>query len=337
MKKVSAAQIANNVTEETFSTSEAILPKSPLKQTPSRYVRFRKALFRYKWFYLMMIPGLLYYVIYHYVPMAGLVIAFKDYSLGKGIWASEWVGFKNFEIIFSSPDFYILLRNTLLISLYKILFNMLPDVMLALMLNEIRKIWFKRFIQTVTYGPHFLSWIIVYGLAFAFLAPESGLINYFIRESGGEAVNFLASKEYFRTTIILTEIWKNTGFGAIIYLATLATINQELYEAAVVDGAGRWKQLWHITLPGLRDVFILLLILRIGHILDAGFEQIYIFLNARVYEVGDIIDTWVFRRGLEQLEFSVAIATNLFKSVIGFILVIGANRLAKKIGGSGIW
>ena len=299
--------------------------------------RVASVLIRYRWYYLMMLPGLIYYVIYHYAPMAGLIIAFKNYSLRDGIFGSEWVGLRNFEIIFQSPDFYILLRNTLVISIYRILFNMLPDVLLALLLNEIRVMWFKRTIQTVTYGPYFLSWVIVYGLAVAFLSVDSGIVNHMIREWGGTPVNFLASSEYFRPLIIITDIWKNTGFGAIIYLAALATINQELYEAAYVDGAGRFRQMWHVTLPGLRDVFILLLILRIGSILDAGFEQIYIFLNARVYDVGDIIDTWVFRRGLEELEFSVATAVNLFKSAIGFILVIGANKLAKKFGGSGIW
>ncbi|MCQ6557228.1 ABC transporter permease [Paenibacillus mendelii] len=314
----------------------AVLRRSPAGAKPLRH-RFAGALSRYRWFYLMMIPGLLYYVVYHYIPMAGMIIAFKDYSLGKGIIGSDWVGLDNFRIIFNSPDFYELLRNTLLISLYRILFNMLPDVLLALMLNEVRILWFKRLIQTVTYGPYFLSWVIVYGLAVAFLAQDSGIVNYYIRELGGSPVNYLASNDYFRPIILLTDMWKNTGFGAIIYLAALATINTELYEAAVVDGAGRWRQLWHITLPGIRDVFVLLLILKIGHIMDAGFEQIYIFLNARVYEVGDIIDTWVFRRGLEELEFSIAIATNLFKSVIGFILIIGANKVAKKLGGSGIW
>ena len=303
----------------------------------SRRHRAARALVRYRWLYLMMLPGLLYYAVYHYVPMAGLVIAFKDFSLGKGIFGSDWVGFRNFEIIFNSPEFFRLIRNTLVISVYRILFNMLPDVALALLLNEIRIAWFKRTIQTVTYGPYFLSWVIVYGLAVAFLAQETGIVNRAIGELGGTPINFLTSSDWFRTVIITTDIWKNTGYGAIIYLAALATINQELYEAAVVDGANRWRRMWHITLPGIRDVFILLLILRIGHIMDAGFEQIYIFLNARVYSVGDIIDTWVFRRGLEELEFSVAIATNLFKSVIGFIFVLGANQLAKKFTGSGIW
>ncbi|RAV21711.1 sugar ABC transporter permease [Paenibacillus contaminans] len=285
----------------------------------------------------MMLPGILYYVVYHYVPMAGLLIAFKKYNLVKGIWGSDWVGFENFITVFSSPDFTILLRNTLLLSLYRILFNMLPDVLLALILNEIRVQWFKRVIQSVSYGPYFLSWIIVYGLVFSFLAPDAGLISSWWREQTGQTLNLLTDKDFFRPLLLLTEIWKSTGFGAIIYLAALSAINSELYEAAVVDGAGRWRQMWHITLPGIREVFVLLLILRIGHILDAGFEQVYIFLNARVYEVGDIIDTWVFRRGIEQLDFSVAAAVGFFKSVIGFILVFGANKVAKKLGGSGIW
>jgi len=292
---------------------------------------------RYKWLYLLMIPGIVYYIIYHYVPMFGLVIAFKKFNLMKGIWGSEWVGFDNFITIFSSPEFPILMRNTILISLYRILFNMLPDVLLALMLNEIRAAWFKRIVQTITYGPHFLSWIIVYGLVFSFFAPSAGLVTTFFRDMGWGELDVLANSEYFRTLLVTSDIWKSTGFGAIIYLAALASINHELYEAAVVDGAGRWRQLWHITLPGIREVFILLLILRIGHIMDAGFEQVYIFLNARVYDVGDILDTWIFRRGIEQMEFSVPAAMGVFKSVIGLVLVIGANKLAKKVGGSGIW
>ncbi|WP_020617919.1 ABC transporter permease [Paenibacillus daejeonensis] len=298
---------------------------------------WNRLLWKYRWFYLMMLPGLLYYLIYHYLPMGGLVIAFKDYSLGKGIWGSEWVGLANFKEVFNSPEFPRLMRNTLLISVYRILFSMVPDLLFALILNEVRVRWFKKIVQTVTYGPYFLSWVIVYGLAFAFLSPDAGIVNYWIREAGGQTVNFLASSEYFRPMIIFTDVWKSTGYGAIIYLAALSTINPELYEAATMDGANRWQNIWHITLPGVKDVFVLLLILRIGHIMDAGFDQIYIFLNSRVQEVGDIIDTWVFRRGLEQLEFSIAAATGLFKSVIGLVLVLGANKLAKKMGGSGIW
>ncbi|MBP1993233.1 ABC transporter permease [Paenibacillus eucommiae] len=294
-------------------------------------------LYRYRWYYLMMLPGVLYFIIFHYGPMGGLIIAFKDYNLVKGVWGSEWAGLKHFYTIFESPDIIRTLRNTVVISVYRIVFNMLPDLMLALVLNEIRIRWFKRAIQTITYGPYFLSWVVVYGLAFSFLAPDSGLLNQTIREFGGTTVDFLTAKEYFRSILISTEIWKNTGFGAIIYLAALAAIDPSLYEAAVVDGAGRWRQLWHVTLPGVANVFVLLLIMRIGHILDAGFEQVYIFYNSRVYEVADIIDTWVFRRGLEQFDFSVATAVGFFKGVIGLLLVIGANQLAKKLGQSSIW
>lgn len=305
---------------------------------PARYRRrFWKTLVRYKWLYLLMLPGVLYYIIYHYVPMFGLLIAFENYNLLKGPFHSEWVGFANFRTIFNSPDFPILMRNTLLLSFYRILFNMLPDVLLALMLNEVRSRWFKRVVQTITYGPHFLSWIIVYSLVFSFFAPGAGLVTTFFRDIGWGNLDVLTNSDYFRPMLLITEIWKSTGFGAIIYLAALAAINHELYEAAVVDGAGRWRQLWHITLPGIREVFILLLILRIGNIMDAGFEQVYIFLNARVYDVGDILDTWIFRRGIEQMEFAVPAAMGVFKSVIGLVLVFGANKLAKKISGSGIW
>jgi len=285
----------------------------------------------------MMIPGLIYYILFHYAPMAGTLIAFQNYNLMKGVWGSPWVGFDNFRVIFETPEFPKIIRNTLLISIYKIVGGMVPDVILALMLNEVRVRWFKKAVQTITYGPYFLSWVIVYGLVFSFLAPGSGLITTLVRDGGGGHIDLLTNKDFFRPMLILTEIWKNTGFGAIIYLAALASINQELYEAAVVDGSGRWQQLWHITLPGIRDVFVLLLIIRIGGILDAGFDQVFIFLNARVYDVGDIVDTWVYRYGFERLEFGVAAAMGVFKSIVGLILVLGANKLAKKVGGSGIW
>ena len=309
---------------------ETSIPR-PLRQSKLR------SIYRNKWFYLMMIPGLVYYILFHYAPMVGTLIAFQDYNLMKGIWGSPWVGFENFQVIFDNPEFLRIMKNTLIISIYKIIGSMVPDVILALMLNEVRVRWFKRVVQTITYGPYFLSWVIVYGLVFSFLAPGSGLLSTFVRDAGWGQIDLLTNEGFFRPLLVLTEMWKNTGFGAIIYLAALASINQELYEAAVVDGAGRWRQLWHITLPGLREVFALILIIRIGGILDAGFDQVFIFLNARVYDVGDIVDTWVYRYGFERLEFGVAAAMGVFKSFIGLILVIGANKVAKKTGGSGIW
>ncbi|MCQ6559432.1 ABC transporter permease [Paenibacillus mendelii] len=299
--------------------------------------KWMRTFWRYRWLYLFMVPGIAYYIIFHYIPMFGLVVAFQNYNLMEGIFGSPWVGLDNFRTVFSSPDFPVLIKNTLLLSFYRIIFNMLPDLVLALMLNEIRVRWFKKTIQTLTYGPHFLSWIIVYGIMFSFFAPGSGLVTTFFRDMGWGSIDVLTNSEWFRPMLVLTDIWKSTGYGAIIYLAALAGINNELYESASMDGAGRWRQLWHITLPGVRDVFILLVILRLGSILDAGFEQVYIFLNVRVYDVGDILDTWIFRRGIEQMDFSVPAAVGVFKSIIGFVLVLGANKLAKRFGGSGIW
>ncbi|THF75501.1 ABC transporter permease [Cohnella fermenti] len=297
----------------------------------------RSKMWRYRWLYIFMVPGIVYYLVYHYVPMFGLVVAFQDYNLMKGVTGSPWVGLDNFRAVFESPDFPQLMRNTVLLSVYRLIFGMLPDLILALMLNEIRVRWFKKTIQTLTYGPHFLSWIIVYGIMFSFFAPGSGLVTTFFRDMGWGSIDVLTNSALFRPMLVTTDIWKSTGYGAIIYLATLAGINNEQYEAAAIDGAGRWRQLWHVTLPGVRDVFMLLVILRLGSILDAGFEQVYIFLNVRVYGVGDILDTWIFRRGIEEMNYSVPAAVGVFKSVIGFVLVLGANKLAKKFGGSGIW
>ncbi|MDI4645935.1 ABC transporter permease [Cohnella hashimotonis] len=297
----------------------------------------RSKIWRYRWLYVFMIPGILYYLVYHYVPMFGLVVAFQDYNLMKGVTGSAWVGWDNFRAVFESPDFPQLMKNTVLLSIYRLVFGMLPDLLLALMLNEIRVRWFKKTIQTLTYGPHFLSWIIVYGIMFSFFAPGSGLVTTFFRDMGWGDIDALTNSELFRPMLVMTDIWKSTGYGAIIYLAALANINHEQYEAAAIDGANRWSQLWHVTLPGVRDVFMLLVILRLGGILDAGFEQVYIFLNVRVYDVGDILDTWIFRRGIEEMNYSVPAAVGVFKSVIGFVLVLGANKLAKRFGGSGIW
>lgn len=309
-------------------------------EVPGGYVHkpsFGSKLWRYRWLYVFMVPGIIYYLVYHYVPMFGLVVAFQDYNLMKGVTGSPWVGWDNFKAVFESPDFPQLMKNTVLLSVYRLVFGMLPDLLLALMLNEIRVRWFKKTIQTLTYGPHFLSWIIVYGIMFSFFAPGSGLVTTFFRDMGWGDIDALTNSALFRPMLVVTDIWKSTGYGAIIYLAALANINHEQYEAAAIDGANRWRQLWHVTLPGVRDVFLLLVILRLGGILDAGFEQVYIFLNVRVYDVGDILDTWIFRRGIEEMNYSVPAAVGVFKSVIGFVLVLGANKLAKRFGGSGIW
>ncbi|WP_214627770.1 ABC transporter permease [Paenibacillus agaridevorans] len=292
---------------------------------------------RHKLLYLMLLPGLAYFIIFKYIPMGGLLLAFKDYRILDGIMGSPWAGLKWFEKIMNSPYFFNLLENTLLISIYKIIFGMPPDIILALLLNEVRKIWFKRTFQTITYLPYFLSWVIVYGIFMGLLMPNTGLINQAITSLGFEQISFLTSNEWFRTILVGTEIWKDIGFGTIIYIAALASIDPTLYEAAKMDGAGRVRQMWHISLPGITGVIVLLLIIRLGNIMEAGFSQIFTFLNAAVYSVGDVFGTWVYRTGIEEFQISIATAMGLFNGIVGLVLVVLANWLAKKITGSGIW
>lgn len=305
---------------------------------PASGGRLWKRMWQMKALYIMLIPCLAWYFVFKYLPMYGVVISFKEYNFSDGIFNSGWADpwYKYFQMFFNSPYFSQLLGNTLLISLYKLVFGTIPSIALAIMLHECRVVWMKRWVQTLSYMPHFLSWIIIYGISVAFLSETTGLFNRWLTEAGLDAIPFMNSVEWFRSLLVSTEIWKDLGWGAIIYLAAISGIDPTLYEAARVDGASRMRMIWHITLPGIRNVIILLLILKIGSILDAGFEQVFVFYHQRVYPVGDIIDTWVYRTGLQQMNFSLATAVGLFKSVIGFVLVLGANQLAKKWG-SAIW
>ncbi|PYI52037.1 ABC transporter permease [Paenibacillus flagellatus] len=297
-----------------------------------------KKVWEFRAIYLMLLPGIVYYIVYKYVPIYGLVIAFKDYDILKGILGSPWADpwYKYFQQFYDSPYFTQLLTNTLLISVYKLLFGMVPPIVLAILLNECRVRWLKGLVQTLSYMPHFLSWVIIYGILIVLLSQNSGIVNRWIVEAGGTAIPFLSSPEWFRTVLVGSELWQNLGWGAIIYLAAMAGIDPTLYEASRVDGASRVRMIWHITLPGIRNVVVLLLILRLGHLLDAGFDQIYILYNVHVYPVADILDTWVFRTGLEQFNFSLASAVGLFKSLIGLVLVLASNAMAKRWGES-IW
>lgn len=318
------------------------MARTAIQQAPKVSRGYLHSLWVYMWqmkaLYLMLLPCLVWYFIFKYLPMYGVIISFKNYSFSDGIlhsgWADPW--YKHFKMFFDSPYFSQLLTNTMLISLYKLLFGMVPSIVLAVLFHECRIMWLKRWVQTLSYMPHFLSWIIIYGISIAFLSETTGLFNRWIVDAGGESIPFMNSVEWFRSVLVSTEIWKDLGWGAIIYLAAISGIDPTLFEAAKVDGAGRLRMIWHITLPGIRNVIVLLLILRVGSILDAGFEQIYVFYHPRVYQVGDIIDTWVYRTGLQQMNFSLATAVGLFKSAIGFVLVLGANKLAKRWGDS-IW
>lgn len=288
--------------------------------------------------YLMMLPAVVWFFVFRYVPIYGLIISFKDYNVGLGITASPWADpwYKYYVQFFFSPYFSRLISNTLIISILKIIFGTIAPVLLALLLNECRHDGIKRVVQTFTYMPHFLSWVIIYGILIAFFSESTGVVNRAIVSMGGKTIPFLTSNQWFRQVVVGSDVWQSAGWGAIIYLASMTGIDPTLYEAARIDGAKRMAMIWHITLPGIKNVIVMLFILRLGSILDAGFDQIYNLYNIQVYQTGDILDTWVFRTGLQQLNFSLATAVGLFKSLIGFVLIVGANKLSKKWGES-IW
>ncbi|WP_410791841.1 ABC transporter permease [Kribbella sp. C-35] len=287
--------------------------------------------------YLMVVPGLLYFCVFRYAPMYGALIAFKSYRVLDGITGSPWVGWHNFAQIFSSPYFGNILTNTVLISVYKIIVGTPAAVALALLLHEVRVRWFKRAVQTITYLPHFLSWIVVFGIALVVLSPSSGLANKGLEAFGVSPIEFLSDPTWFRSVLVGSDVWKNIGWNAIVYLAALAAISPTLYEAAAVDQASRFRRVWHISLPGILPVIVLVTTLNIGQLLSAGFEQIFVFYNPAVYSVGDIIDTWVYRQGIQGFQYSVAAAVGLFKGLVGCVLLLAANWAAKRWAKSGLW
>lgn len=287
--------------------------------------------------YILLIPGLAFLFLFKYTPMYGILIAFQDFNIFKGISGSTWVGLSNFNKLFRSEEFYMVFKNTLIISTYKVLFLFPLPIFVALVLNEIKAMFFKRSIQTIVYLPHFLSWVIIGGLFVNILSPSGGIVNSVITALGGKPIHFLMDNVFFRGVLVFTAGWKEAGWGAIIYIAAIAGIDQEIYEAAVVDGAGRIKQIIHITLPGLASTIVLMFILRLGSILDAGFEQVLIMYNPVVYETADIIGTFVYRVGLGKMDYSFSTAVGLFNSLIGFIMIMTGNYLSKKILKKSIW
>lgn len=292
---------------------------------------------KYRWLYIMLLPGVLYFIIFKYLPMWGILIAFKNYQPFLGFFKSQWVGFLHFKYFFTNPDFFKLFRNTLILSVYNLLFFFPAPIILALLLNEIRNILYKRVVQTIIYIPHFISMVIVASITYILMNSQTGPINGILFSLTGRKIEFLGDLNWFRPMIIIQTIWKECGWGTIIFLAALAGVEVELYEAAIVDGAGRLRQLWHITLPSIMNTIIILLILRMGHVLDNGFEQIFLMTNALNREVADVFDTYVYTIGITQGAFSYSTAVGLFKSLIGLILIVSADRLAKKTGNSGIF
>ncbi|MGZ9584906.1 ABC transporter permease [Paenibacillus marinisediminis] len=285
---------------------------------------------------LIALPGLAFFLIFKYIPIMGNAIAFQDYNMFKGVLHSEWVGLKHFEFMFQYPEFMVIFKNSLRLGLYSIVFGFPAPLLLALLLNEIRLRWFMRTTQTLLYLPHFLSWVIVGGI-FTELLSLDGPLNQVITHYGGEAVSFLTEPKYFMGILTSLGIWKEVGWSMIIYLAAMTSINPNLYEAAMMDGAGRFKMAWHITLPSLMPTIVVLMLLRIGHLLDANVEQVLFFLNPLVREVGEVFDTYVYRVGLMGGQYSYTTAIGIFKAVIGIILVVSLNKISRKTTGESIY
>lgn len=286
--------------------------------------------------YLFLLPGVAYFIIFKYLPMYGIIIAFQDYSPFLGIAGSEFVGLKHFVRFFTDDEFVRVFRNTILISLYKLVFGFPVPILLALMLNEVRIRWFKKTMQTLVYIPHFFSWVIFGGIVIQALSP-TGIVNAILHLFGMDPVLFLGHKEYFRSIVVISDILKESGWASIVYLAAIAGVDPTLYEAARMDGAKKWREIWHITLPGIRNTIIILLILRLGSVLELGVQQVFMLYNPLVYDVGDIIDTYVYRVGLTEQKYSFATAVGLFQSVVGLILIYISNGLSKRFGGGGLW
>jgi putative aldouronate transport system permease protein len=286
---------------------------------------------------MLFLPVLAWYILFCYVPMYGIVIAFKDYNLFTGIADSPWVGFKHFQQFFESMFFGRLVRNTFLISFYGLIFGFPAPILLAVLFNELKNGLFKKVVQTISYLPHFISTVIIVSMFVSFLSPNGGLINNLITVFGGKSIYFLGDPKYFRTIYTVMGIWQGVGWGTIIYLAALAGINTELYEAAIIDGCNRFKQTIHVTLPGIASTIIIMLIFRVGALLSVGSDSIILMYNPAIYETADVISTYVYRRGLIEAQYSFGAAVGLFNAVIGIALISITNTLAKRYSETSLW
>jgi len=299
--------------------------------------KWRKTFQANKYLLLLFLPCLLYYLLFKYLPIVGIAVSFKNYNIFKGVWASEWVGFKYYRLFFNNPDCYKLIRNTFLLGVYRLLFEFPAPIVLALLLNELKNQAFKRFVQTVSYLPHFISNVVVAGMVTLFLSPTFGIVNKGIRAFGIESVNFMVVPGFFRTIYISSEVWQHIGWSSIIYLAAVTAIDPQLYEAAEIDGANRWRKVVHVTFPGIFPVIVIMFILNVGQVLEIGFEKVFLLYNAATYETADIISTYVYRVGIIQGNFSYATAIDLFTGVISLVFLLSANTISRKLGDESLW
>ena len=292
---------------------------------------------KFRTLYLLSIPGILYFLIFKYVPLLGSVIAFQNYNLFSGFTGSPWVGLQHFEKMFAHYDFIRILNNTIILGLMDIVIAFPAPIILALLLNEVRRTYFKRTVQTIIYAPHFLSWVIISGIFIGILSPSSGFVNHMLGWFGIEPIYFLVENAWIRPVLVGSGIWRDVGYGTIVYLAALTSINPELYEAAEVDGANRWKQTWSITIPSILPVITVLFLLKIGDFLDFGFERVFVFQNSLNLGSSEILDTFIYKAGLQQMQFSYATAMGLFKSVVGLMLLVIANSLSRRATGESLY
>jgi len=299
--------------------------------------RFGKRMLKDKYLYLMILPGIVFMVLFRYLPMGGLIIAFKDFSFRKGILGSDWVGLENFKFIFTqNPDFYSIIQNTLVINLLRLIFFFPFPIIVALMINELRGKRLKKFVQTTVYLPYFVSWVVFGGIIMQFLSP-TGVANQILQLFGHKAIPFMQEAGYFKGIVVATDIWKNAGWSTIMYLSALTAIDQEIYEAAKIDGASGLQTIFHITIPGISDTIVVLLLLQIGAIMDVGFEQIYVLCKPILYQTGDVISTYIYRIGIGNAQFSMTAAIGLFQSFVGLIMILLANTACRKLFDKSLW
>ena len=304
-----------------------------MKKKYSIWKQYKKC----KYLFLMFIPVILYFVIFCYVPMYGVIISFQDYYPRLGITGSEWVGFKHFEKLFTGRYFFPVLRNTLIISVSKLLFGFPAPIILCLLLNEVRSLKFKKVVQTISYLPHFISWVVLASIVQTILSPSSGVVNYIIQLLGGDPIFFMGRSDWFRKVIVGSSIWRDTGWQTVVFMAAILSIDPQLYEAADLDGAGRFQKMIYVTLPCIAPTIIIMFIMATGNVIQDDFDQIYNMLNAKVMDVGDVIGTYTYRMGIEKMNFSYATAVGLFKNVVSLILVTFTNAFSRKLSGSSLW
>ncbi len=311
-------------------------PASGLFHKETFWKRVRVDFKKNKYIYLIGSPVIIWYIIFHYIPMYGAIIAFKDFNPADGIWGSAWIGFKNFTDFFKSFYFFRLLKNTILLSIYGLIFTFPAPIILALLLNELRSVFYKRIVQTITYVPHFISIVVICGMIVNFI-KQDGVITVLLTALGGENQNLLLNANLFRPIYIISEIWQQVGWSSIIYLAALTSVDPELYESARMDGAGRWRQTWSITIPGILPTIMILLILRIGALMNVGFEKVMLLYNPSIYITADVISTFVYRRGVLEASYSYASAVGLFNSIVSCLLVVAANKLSRTATETSLW